>query len=172
MHHVGFSYLGSRRYKEAIVEFRRTLEVHADWVWGHAKLAMALAYDGQSDAALESLDKAEELIAQGGDTPLLRSWLGVARAQAGDEAGARACLEKMQAQAKDGWVDPVELAELLCALGETENALSLLERGYADRSPSMCWVPVLFIFDRLRDEPRYQSLIDKLNIPQKAIEAA
>lgn len=172
MHHVGYSYLGNRQFKEAIEAFDRTLEVHTDWVWGNTKKAMALAYDGQHEAALKSAARAEELIARGGETPLLRAWLGVIYAKCGETAKAREALASMQATAEKQYVDPVELAEIFTALGEYDQALAMLERGYAERSPTMVWVTVLFIFDPLRDEPRFQAIIKNLAVPVSRVSAA
>jgi serine/threonine-protein kinase len=69
MHHVGFTYLGARRYPEAVAAFRRTLEVYPEWIWGWVKMGIAQAYDGKAKDALAAAEKAEALIQKGGETP-------------------------------------------------------------------------------------------------------
>jgi len=162
MHHVGFTYLASRRYREAVEAFDRALEVHPNWVWGYVKKGIALAYLNRAPEALASAARAETLIAAGGETPLLRAWLGVLYAKAGKTERAREAVARLERIAPGVTNDPVDIAAVHAVLGDREKTLRWLERGYATRSPSMVWIPHLLFFDAFREEPRFRALVEKL----------
>ena len=50
--------------------------------------------------------------------------------------------------------------------GDRALALDWLERAYADRDPNMPFIGVNPIFDPLRAEPRFQTLLRQMNLPQ------
>jgi eukaryotic-like serine/threonine-protein kinase len=50
--------------------------------------------------------------------------------------------------------------------GDDAHALALLERAYEERNPSMPYIGCSPIFDPLRDEPRFQALLRRMNLPQ------
>jgi len=165
MHHVGFTYLGARRYPEAVASFRKTLEVYPEWIWGWVKMGIAYAYGGRSGEALEAAEHAEALIAQGGETPLLRAWLGVLYARAGRVNRAHAALVRLAEIGKLQSVDPTDVASVYAAMGENEKAIEWLEKGYDQHAPNMSFVATLVFFDGLRQDPRFLRLMERLGPP-------
>ncbi len=168
MHHIGFSNLAARRYDEAIAGFLKVIEVYPDWIWGHTKLGVAYAFNDMPAEALASAARAEGLIEKGGETPLLRSWLGVIYARSGKEAQARQALQRLESLARERNVDAIVFAGIHAALGEKEAALDWLEKGYEEHSITMPWVAEHLFFDGLRDEPRFQSLVERIGLPTGA----
>ena len=54
---------------------------------------------------------------------------------------------------------------LVClGLGENERAISYLEQAVNERE-TLAFLIALFIFDPLRSDPRFQSLLKKMNFP-------
>jgi serine/threonine-protein kinase len=51
--------------------------------------------------------------------------------------------------------------------GNKEQALVWLEKGFEIRDPNMPYILEPAIFDLLRDEPRYQDLLQKMNLPER-----
>ena len=47
-------------------------------------------------------------------------------------------------------------------LGEREEALAWLERGYREREPRMVFLKVEPKWDNLRDDPRFQDLLRRV----------
>ncbi len=58
-----------------------------------------------------------------------------------------------------GFYGPVQGAELLAYLGETDASLSLLEQAAQARSPYLPWVNAMPEFDGLRSDSRFQSIL-------------
>jgi hypothetical protein len=50
--------------------------------------------------------------------------------------------------------------------GEKELALEWLEKGFEMRDPNMPYISVPPAFDSLRDDPRFQDLLRRMNLPQ------
>ena len=165
MHHIGFTQLAAGRYDEAIASFGKTLEVYPDWIWGHTKQGIAYAWNEMPDEALAAAARAEKLIAAGGETPLLRGWLGTLYARAGAEPQAREALDRLEVLAEDRSVDPTDFASVHLALGDPKAALEWLERGCEEHSIWMPFVPEHFFFETLHDEPRFQAVVECIGLP-------
>lgn len=50
--------------------------------------------------------------------------------------------------------------------GKNQKALDLLERGFDERDPNMPYISVSPVFENLRDEPRFQELMRRMNLPE------
>jgi hypothetical protein len=75
-------------------------------------------------------------------------------------------VELQRAKARwNGWhVDAHNIASLSLAVGDTKGALDWLERCFQARSGTLVWIPSNAEFHRLDKEPRYQQLMNKLNL--------
>jgi len=59
------------------------------------------------------------------------------------------------------------LAEIYTALGEKDEALRWLELAYEQRNGYLPWIDGDPFLAPLRDEPRFQDLLNKMNVPRK-----
>jgi hypothetical protein len=106
----------------------------------------AIAFLRQSKEGETADLLAKELAAKDYSTAL-RLWLS--RARSGQMAG---------------FVSPMAVALLAVRAGEKPLALDWLERAYAAHSPMIVYVAVDPQFDPLRAEPRFQALLQHLNL--------
>ena len=67
-------------------------------------------------------------------------------------------------QSKTAYFLPTEIAILYACAGNKKSALDMLERAYDVRDPNLVGLRYP-IYDCLRDEPRYQDLCRKMNLP-------
>lgn len=90
--------------------------------------------------------------------------LGEALARSGRAAEARALARRMEERARHEWVQPMTIADIYGALGDTSRALDWLEeaerRGALE--PQLDAEPE---FRALHGEPRYQRLLRSLGLP-------
>jgi hypothetical protein len=63
------------------------------------------------------------------------------------------------------FVSRYQLALIHCNLGEREEALAELEQSLAGGEGWLVWLGVEPQFDSLRQEPRYQELLQRTNNP-------
>jgi hypothetical protein len=77
----------------------------------------------------------------------------------------RQAAEALVAGLHEAYASTFDIANLYLGAGETAQALNWLEKGVEVRDPNM---PCLGLpwFDPLRSEPRFQTLLRRMNLPQ------
>jgi hypothetical protein len=63
-------------------------------------------------------------------------------------------------------VSPYNVAMICNGLGESDEALAWLERGYREREPRMVFLKAEPKWNNLRDYPRFQDLVRRIGLPQ------
>lgn len=111
--------------------------------------------------AIAAADRASEI--SGGNSQALAA-RGYALARSADLAGAREVLVELQGKARMRHVPPYSLAIVHNAIGESEEALELLERGFAQRDPLMVFLKIDRRWDILRDHPRFRRLMAQMRL--------
>jgi TolB-like protein/Tfp pilus assembly protein PilF len=123
---------------------------------------------GARDALTKAKAFAEQSVAQAPNDPARHSYLAQVLAYLGDKEGAvaegkRAVeLRPESIDAFDGPMITEQLAEVYAIVGEPDKAIDLLD-GLLSR-PSAVTVPLLkigFMWDGIRDNPRFQALLQK-----------
>jgi serine/threonine protein kinase/CheY-like chemotaxis protein/Tfp pilus assembly protein PilF len=156
---VGFVLTSARRYDESIAVLKRTIEL--DPAYGYSYVFLGSTYAAQRRYT-EATTAYQKAITLGLDTPATQIALGAAYAQAGDQPQARTMLQRLQSSTD--YVSPGELAILLAALGEREQAFASLERGYAAHDMHLRYLGVSAGFDPLRSDPRFQDLLRRVGL--------
>ena len=77
--------------------------------------------------------------------------------------------DTLMAQSKTKYIDPWEMACIYACTGNKERAIGVLESAYEVHSLNMPFLSYP-IFDNLRNEPSFQALCKKMNLPHKLIE--
>ncbi len=149
------------RTREALVEAERAVELDPSFSRSHAVFGWACLALGRTADALAALERAVEL--SPGST-LFLAQLGQACAMTGDEARARAILADLEALAQDQYVAAYHLAHVHTGLGEQDAAIDCLERAFEQRSGGIYGVKGSYLFAGLRDHPRFQALLRKMNL--------
>ncbi len=116
---------------------------------------------GRVKDAIPFLEKAKAL----GSPPFVTAWLGYAYGATGDRTRAMAALEELKAtslKGHAGYVPPFNLAIVYLGLGDRARALDFLEQAYDNNSQWMPYIRGDRIFDPLRSEPRFKTLMKKM----------
>jgi TolB-like protein/Flp pilus assembly protein TadD len=163
---LGFNYLYSRRYDQAVRQFIRTLELASDD--GPALCGLGWAYSCLSlhEPAIATLRKGLEFWP--GSTP--RAWLGEALAVAGYRDDAQGVLEQLFALSKERYVTPYGIARIYNALGMKGDALHWLDTAYHQQAEWMLLLKVDPCFDDLRSDSCFQDLMRRMNFPPSAVD--
>ncbi len=151
---LGWSYYYGRRYREAVAQFQRTLELYPDFELAHLWQGQALTQLGELDGAVREIQAAVRL-SKG--TPLTRSALAHVLAAAGRSDSARSVLAGLMGPGEH-YVPSFEIAKAYLALGDPRQAMDWLERAHADRSHSMAFLGVDPQLDGLRKDDRFLAL--------------
>ena len=93
-------------------------------------------------------------------------------AQGYEEDGYRGAMtsaaETRAAFSKQAYVSPYSIGMMYALAGDKEKTIEWLEMGYEMKDPMMPYVSI-FTFDLLDDDPRYQDLLRRMNLPVKDI---
>jgi TolB-like protein len=151
----------SRQPDESINAFHRAIEIEPAFGLAHAWLALPYAQKGLTKEALAQARKAIEI----GDSPLALASAGGAMAMAGDKTGAREVLKRLEELSKTRYVCPYEVGVIYIWLGEKDEAIRWLEKGYEVRSACMPGTKVDPRLDPIRSDPRFVDLLRRLAFP-------
>ena len=146
----------TRRYEEAEAAFRRVLEREPNDPLALSNARTTYHHLGRYDEAMPIW---REYYASQGDTAAVRA-LDAGYAQGGYAAALRAVADVFVARG-----DPAKLwqiATLYTRAGDDGQALDYLEKAAGVRDPNLPYITIDPLFDGLRDEPRFQALIDML----------
>jgi hypothetical protein len=91
-------------------------------------------------------------------------WLGYARGAAGDPAGAREVLARLESLSRTRYVSSFYSALVHSGLGDRAAALDELERAFTERSSWMVFLNVERAFDGFREDPRFRDLVRRVGL--------
>jgi TolB-like protein/Tfp pilus assembly protein PilF len=156
---LGRTYYLARRYDEAIEQLRKTSEMDPGFYYTHWNLGSALAAKGAIGAAIEEYQKARAL----NDDPFALALLARAYAFSGNRMEAEKILNQLKELSKERYVSAYSFALVSLGLGNKEETLRWLEKGYEDRAGNdLAYVRVEPLLDPLRGEPRFEALVEKV----------
>jgi tetratricopeptide (TPR) repeat protein len=149
-----------RRYDDVIELCQNALQTSPHDPVGHNGLWGSYYMKGMFEESLESakafftgLDKAPiaEVMAQGYE-------------ENGYSGAMRSAAETMEAFAKQTYISPYFIAQMYAYAGDKEKTIECLDKGYEMKDPMMPYIHA-FIFDLLDEDPRYQDLLRRMNLP-------
>ncbi len=158
---LGAAFFYAHRYAEAIAQLRETLEIEPNYLFAHLFLGKAYVQNGELERGIAELRRAKELDLH---NPEGTSALGYAYAVAGDRDAAQRVIEELRQQSQASYVSPYFFALTYAALGETDQAFTLLDRAYDDRSFFIALLKVEQMVDPLRADPRFTELLKKVGL--------
>jgi tetratricopeptide (TPR) repeat protein len=118
---------------------------------------------GRCEEGIVQLRKALDLL-HDAFSDLQLAW-GYARC--GRSPEARQLLSQALRTENQRYLDPIKVAHVFAALGETEQALHWLTRAVADRAPYTSEMAVEPALEPLRSDPRFFGLLQSVGLPAK-----
>jgi serine/threonine protein kinase/tetratricopeptide (TPR) repeat protein len=154
----------ARRYDQAILQLRNTLEMDAHFWVAHHWLGFTYAVVGLFPEALAEIRAAQQL----SDNVEILAVLSYTLARAGQMPEARTALDSLEQLSRTRYVSPLLFALAATGLGEHDEAFRWLERGYEDRSQMLSELKVEAAFDPLRSDPRFTGLLRRVGLYDKS----
>ncbi|MCA1838017.1 MAG: protein kinase, partial [Actinobacteria bacterium] len=158
---LGQNFLFARNYDQAIAQFQRCLEMDPDYPAAHQYLPLAYVQKGMYEEALAKVRDAPE-----GAAVKTTGVPGFVYAVSGHTSDAKKELEELKRLRKTEYVSAVSLAYICAGLGEKDEALSWLEKGFEERAFQMQMLKVDPRLENLRDDPRFRELVRKVGLPR------
>jgi adenylate cyclase len=183
-----------KRFDEAIAELRTTIALDPFWEIPEAALLQVVFISGKVEVAISMAEvrrdanpgdprthlllalfysvvarkddaRRELVLLADSENPAIVEGRALAWATIGVPEPAREWVSAREEQSKTGYVSATEIAACYSALGERDRAVEWLDRDY-ESGDRMLWFSYLTpAFDPIRKDPRFQSLLKKMNLP-------
>jgi TolB-like protein/class 3 adenylate cyclase/lipoprotein NlpI len=149
--------LVARRYSEALAPCNEALELEPQFASAFSVLGQARAQQGDYSGGIEAARRYVELSGGSG-------WAQLELAYAYAVAGNRAATEQLITTVTNQQLQfsPYDMATIYSALGETEQALTWLDRALEQRSVDVIWLRVDPRIDPIRTDAGFQRALARL----------
>ena len=158
---LGFAFLFARKYDQAIEQFRKALELDPNHFLAHYRLGHIYSLKGSHR---EAIDEAQQSVALSGGSTETLAGLAQAYAAAGMREEMQTVLDELNQRSKDHYVSPYYVAKVYAFLGDQEQALHWLEKGYEERNPDFIELKVEPGLDVLRTDARFLDLLRRVGL--------
>jgi len=149
----------SRQYDRAIEQCRAVLELEPAFPRAHHMLVFAYVQEGRFAEALADIETWH-------DDPTKTMMLAYVYGCSGQRAAAEQQLARLQELNRRKQIDSGVMFFAFIGIGDKEQALATLERGYSQHSNVLRSLKVDPIFDPLRNDPRFQDLLKRVGLVQ------
>jgi eukaryotic-like serine/threonine-protein kinase len=157
-------YFFSKQTDQAIEQDKKILEIDPTFAAAHFDLSRYYLFTGKYDLWLEEWENAARLSSDSEE---------LARVDAAKreylKSGYRGALKRVIAveeeQAKLIYIDPAWIAGDYALLGEKDRAFNWLEKAYREKSGFLPNIKSGPVFESLRSDPRYASLLKRMGLP-------
>jgi TolB-like protein/DNA-binding winged helix-turn-helix (wHTH) protein/Flp pilus assembly protein TadD len=144
---------------ESIRQSHKTIEMDPNFGLAHNQLAQAYLQKHMYDEAVAELKTAVQL---SGGSPAFIANLARAYVVSGKRSEAAKLLDDLKKRSNPGYSNASEIAVIYASLGDADQAMTWLEKGYDERfNPGVLLRPG---FDPLRSDPRFQNLVRRIGL--------
>ncbi len=157
---VAETYYYARKYDQAIEAYKATQKMDPNFISGHTGLALTYEQKKMYPQAVAEW----QAVVQLSGNPAAASLLGETYKNSGYQGFLQASLDgslKAPVQAVPSW----RIASLYAQMGKKNEALTWLEKAYAERGGGMVRLKSDPEFDSLRSEPGFVAIIRRMNFP-------
>ncbi|GAH45627.1 unnamed protein product, partial [marine sediment metagenome] len=155
----GFFLFFARQYDLAIAQCRKTLEMDPNFLVAHLFLLDCYYQKGLDEEVRAEFQIIKEIVGEAAALPHI--WAVVTSRSEALEA-----INKLEKLSEQRYVGAANFALVYASFGEMDKAFQWMEKAYEQRDS---WFPYLKMgppFDILRDDPRYQDLLRRMNFPE------
>jgi TolB-like protein/DNA-binding winged helix-turn-helix (wHTH) protein/Tfp pilus assembly protein PilF len=145
--------------EESIQQSRKTIEMDPNFALAHNQLAQAYLQKHMYDEAVAELKTAVQV---SGGGPAFIANLARAYVASGKRSEAVKLLNDLKKRSKPDYSNASEIAVIYASLGDADQAMNWLEKGYNERfNPGVLLRPG---FNPLRSDPRFQNLVHRIGL--------
>ncbi len=151
----------ARRYGESIEQSEAALEIDPGFRVAWARLRNAYAGMGQYQEAAVASQRSRIL---GGRSQEEVAGLADAAAMGAESYWRWNLVYATERVRRGESVSPTTFARFYTGLGEKDQALEWLEKAFAERETGLTFLKTRPYYDPLRDDPRFQDLLRRMNL--------
>jgi tetratricopeptide (TPR) repeat protein len=136
----------------------------------HAHFCLGMVYLGQGkrDDGVREMENSLQV----SGSPMDKAALGWVYGVAGRKDKALQVLKELQVESGKGFFPPYLLAEVYSGLGEVRQTFALLKKALEIHDTHLIFLPMDPMFENLRAEPEFKSLLEALHFAKSPREIA
>jgi tetratricopeptide (TPR) repeat protein len=151
-----------RHFDDAVREFEEALDLDANLAFARALLGLTYVSKGMPDRAVAEVQTARALSAR----PDVIAFHGYILARAGRRREALKDLDDLHRLASPRGPSPFLVALVYTGLEDNDRAFDWLAKAVERRAWEMPTLKASPVFDRLRSDPRFPALLDRVGLPR------
>lgn len=159
---LGWAFFHARSYDQAIDQLQKTVQMDPNFAVGHWDLGDTYRAKKMYPEAIAEWQKGWT---SEGNAPMSAA-IGEAYKTSGLPGAEQKSIEYFLKSESQGGGWTINLAATYAALGKKDDAIKWLEKAYAERHGGIIFIKTEPVFDSLRSDPRFQSLVRRMNFPQ------
>jgi tetratricopeptide (TPR) repeat protein len=149
-------------YDQATEVLQKTIEMDPNFALAHGYLGRAYLRRSMYEEALQEFKK--EMDIAEGTSIFTEADIGFTYALMGKRDETRRLLEEFLDESRKTYIPSMGIAKLYFALGENDTGFEWLERAYVEHEPWLCFLKIDPLYDSVRDDPRYLTLLKKIGL--------
>jgi serine/threonine-protein kinase len=153
----------ARRYDEAIAQYKKTLDLDPNFPTAHYFLGRAYEFKGMYDEAVAEYTKSQGVSILPPET--VQKMKDV-YARSGWKAYLQMSIDVLMHDSQRTVFPPFAIASFYARLGNNDEAMKALEKGYEEREFRMTLLSVSQEFDGMRSDPRFRELVRRMGLPE------
>ncbi len=160
---LAWLYLFARQNDKALEQAKKVYEMEPTFPVGRWMLGETYALSGMYD---ESIAINEQTLKADPTSQFALRNIGFSYAKSGRRREAEEIVQRFKDLRKTQYVLSYRLASLYAALGDKDEAFAELDRAYNERDWQLQRIKVDPFWDSLRDDPRFKSILRRMNLPE------
>lgn len=161
---LGLALLMAGRREEAYELYKKALQIDPDFYWAQWLMAESHIYQGEYQEAAPYMENIRRVLED--VPPSMAGLLGHLYAIAGRQDDAHTILSNLLARRETEFIPASNLAYVYAGLKDYDEALAWLEVAYEERNPQLTWLNEDYLWNGLREDPRFQDILAHMNFPE------
>jgi TolB-like protein/Tfp pilus assembly protein PilF len=157
---LGWELSVAKRFQESDAAFQAARELDPHFIWTYVLQSWSFENRGLTDEAIRSLRRAAEITP---DSTVVQGELAHVLGKTGQLEEAGRIRDALLARAQTQYVSPFDLSRAHEGMGRRDEALAALDLACDERSPLLVFACVEPLFDALRADPRFESILRRMN---------
>ena len=158
---IGSGYRLAGRAADAVEVYSKIIEMDPNLADVHFENGLAHVQLGHHETALAEI-KRGLLLSE--NSTHIKAGLGIIYARAGKKANAQNVIHELIAESGQRYVSPLDIALIYSVMDEREKAFEWLDKAFTERTPWLIELNVNPDWEPIRDDPRFQEMLRKLNL--------
>jgi len=155
------AYIYDRKYDQALVQARNTYDLEPNFGLARVWLGFALIANGKYDEAISAVGQISPDSSFGWMSGVV---IAHAYAKQGQRAEAEQQISRLRELGKTRYIRTYYLAAIYATLGDKDKALAELETSFSEKDCFLGRIAIDPAMDPLRGDPRFKSLLKRMNL--------